>query len=164
MFKIRKILIHLSGILDRHLSRDLQKEILDVSPGPALILLNFSDVSAIEVGSSDYLPETFQNSGMYLYFGIAGLKEESHSQLSIFAGDKRLEFFQDVESGKAYFEHFEKDLEEKLKRANAKKKGVIIRCPGCDARLRVRSRGNHQCPSCKSKFTILPDMSIVLKK
>lgn len=145
----KKLVLNIVGNLDSSLSKDIFQQVKKYSCQKSIILLDFSGLESIEIGSSENMPAIFQLASLpNLVLGVTGLDPSFQSQIEIFIGDNPVEIFDSKESGKSSLESHEAAL-------SPPAESFIIRCPSCNVKLRVRSQGNHQCPACRSKFSIL---------
>ncbi|MEM7179637.1 MAG: hypothetical protein AAF518_01910 [Spirochaetota bacterium] len=145
----KKLVLNVVGNLDSTLSKDILKQIQNLSNQKAIILLDFSGLASIEISSSENMPAILRLATLpNLVLGVTGIDPSFRSQIEIFIADNPVEMFSSKEKGK-------KDLDSQEESLSNPQQSFIVRCPACNVKLRVRSHGNHQCPACKSKFTVL---------
>jgi anti-anti-sigma regulatory factor len=166
---MRYIVINLSGILNTSLAESLKEHVMDILREPSAVLMDFSRVVSIEENSFLLFFSTLElieSSGSHR-LAFASITPEMHKTIT-----EKLAFdiprFETKDVAKAFLEEKNQTKpQEKIglhtqysRVVDFTQKGDIyyIYCPGCSVKLRIRSIGNHACPSCKTRFLFKPEI------
>ncbi|MDX1958975.1 MAG: hypothetical protein SFU98_10400 [Leptospiraceae bacterium] len=164
--------INLAGILNSNLSESLRSQVDKISIEPSCLLIDFSKVTKLEdsaFASFKYVLQKMNSLGANR-IAFSSINPEFQIKLARLV-DFEINSFPDKYSAKSFLEEFHSktkkfealsSLENKYQKVSEFiKKGDIfyINCPNCSIKLRIRSSGNHACPSCKSRFFFQPTLS-----
>jgi len=166
---MRFIVINLSGILNQSLTESMKRQIKTILSEPAAILLDFEKVTTLEEKAIQEFREIIaeiQKTGSEK-LSISCMNQDFQSR--IFQGlVLRPAVFSDKNAAKVYLENAnsitqiqtEAAKQEYQKVTQFTQKGDLyyINCPKCEIKLRIRSVGNHACPTCKTRFSFKPDL------
>lgn len=169
------IVINLSGILNSSLAENMKTHVLEVLQEEAVILFDFEKVVSLDPNALPTLLYTFievERSGENR-FAFSNIKQEILEMIV-----ERVPFniptFNSKDEAKKYLEELHDSSKHSVdsglfftqytKVSEFTQKGDIyyIFCPGCGVKLRIRSIGNHACPSCKTRFLFKPEKSEII--
>lgn len=160
-------IINLSGNLGSTLGTSLLNQLQSRVPGVKAVILHFDHIAYIEDSGIDFLKKAvFLLMEGRVDFAITGLTAEIRTKLEPHLPFSSIITFLSKEEARFYFE-------EKAALTSPKEQSVdtglvevinatlrddiyYTSCPSCNAKLRLRSRGNYACPLCKVKFFFNP--------
>lgn len=166
--KFRHLIIHLDGKLDESLGLQMFEKIQKLPEDYVFLLLDFSGTISIEKTGLYYIQKLIDELSIKkkVFLAITKATKQHLSSLQYLTSKDPINVFDSVEEAKTYLTNQYYSLPEIKKENMTQEKSssepFIINCPKCKVKLRVRTNGNHACPSCSSKFQILPDKSVSL--
>lgn len=155
------VLLHLNGTLDLSLANSFAMLLKERSSNPHTFLINFDSIIKIDENTISPLFEILRSIPSHTKFGLCVPSEHKETILALFPADSPI--FPSVEAGKTYFESLQREKSSDghyLRLTDYFRKGdnFYIYCPNCRVKLRIRSIGNHACPSCQIRFYFKPDL------
>ncbi len=165
--KFRHLIIHLDGKLDENLGLQMFEKIQKLPEEYVFLLLDFSGTESIEKTGLFYIQKLIDelSNKKKVFLALTKASKQHLSYLQYLTSKDPINVFDSIEEAKTYLTNQYYSLPEISKENKSEKIEVepfIINCPKCKVKLRVRANGNHACPSCSSKFQILPDKSVSL--
>ena len=157
---MKYIVINLSGILDTTLMTSLENHNKVIQAEPTCVLLDFQNVSEIEESQIEPLQrfiKALQNDNPN---SVAFSNIEDSFKAKLLGSNLVVACFDEKKAAKAYLEKMNSEKPDspptevypRVKSFFQKGDIYYINCPGCGIKLRIRSQGNHACPSCTKRF------------
>ena len=166
MNKAKHIVINLSGKLNQSLGETVWKQVESTAHTTKAVLFDFTGVDSISQEGLIYLKKMIYHLREFgTEIAFSGLKNDSISLLRENIDKSLINIFAIREEAKNFLESKLEVTEEEINavpslpevRSALVKEGVYYTyCPSCNAKLRLRSKGNYACPACKTKFFFNP--------
>lgn len=165
------IVVNLSGVLNKDLIDNLLKRLEGILEKPSILVLDMFGVVSYDRDGLNGLKKSIDKITMARApFAIASVKDELKPEFNLaFRG--QLRFFDTKEQAKEYLESQDNNAETsprsnflpEITQFTLKENLYYVYCIGCGVKLRIRAKGNHACPNCKTKFQFNPDPVLVTK-
>ncbi len=166
MNKAKHIVINLSGNFGQSLGENVWKQVESVAHTTKAVLFDFTGVDSITQEGLILLKKIIYHLREFgTEIAFSGLKNNSISLLQENIDKSLIHIFALREEAKGFLESRLDITEEEVSavaslpevRSALVKEGVFYTyCPSCNAKLRLRSKGNYACPACKTKFFFNP--------
>lgn len=166
MNKARHIVINLSGNFGQKLGETVWKQVESIAHATKAVLLDFTAIDTIDQEGLVFLKKSiFHLREFGAEIAFAGLRANSISLLqenidksifNIFALREEAKGFLESRLDIAYSEIESPHLLPEVRSALVKEGVYYTYCPSCNAKLRLRAKGNYACPACKTKFFFNP--------
>jgi anti-anti-sigma regulatory factor len=165
---MRYIAINLSGMINESLSESLQEHVETILKEPSAILLDFTRVTKVDDSGIQLLckvlnriQETGKDRVALSSVGneiSSKIKSSVSFPLPVFDSKSEAKSFLEKMNVTRTNERLESTQYFKVTQFTQKGNIYYVNCPGCAVKLRIRSIGNHACPSCKTRFHFKPDI------
>ncbi|MCB1179447.1 MAG: hypothetical protein KDK36_17835 [Leptospiraceae bacterium] len=151
------------------MGKNLETHVEDILKEPSAILFDFTRVTNLEPSGLFLFQKILEkiNSTGSDRIALSSISEESFSKIQELLNFE-VPFFDSKSSAKVHLEKLNATKTHERVGATTQytpvveftQKGDIyyVHCPGCSVKLRIRSIGNHACPSCKKRFYFNPDV------
>ncbi len=166
---MRYIAINLSGMINESLSESLQEHVENILQEPSAILLDFARVTEVDDSGVQLLckvlnriQETGEDRVALSSVGneiSSKIKSSVSFSLPAFGSKAEAKSFLEKVNATRTVERLEATQYYKVTQFTQKGNIYYVNCPGCAVKLRIRSMGNHACPSCKARFHFKPDVA-----
>ncbi|MBK8394727.1 MAG: hypothetical protein IPL26_05710 [Leptospiraceae bacterium] len=166
MNKSKHIVINLSGKFNQNLGETVWKQVESTAHTTRAVLFDFSGVDNISQEGLVFLKKIIYHLREFgTEIAFSGIKNNSISILQENIDKSLINIFALREEAKTFLESRLDITEEEIKSVNMLpevrsalvKEGVYYTyCPSCNAKLRLRAKGNYACPACKTKFFFNP--------
>ncbi|GEM_PF-1534688 len=166
MNKAKHIVINLSGNFGQSLGENVWKQVESVAHTTRAVLFDFTSVDSISQEGLVFLKKIIYHLREFgSEIAFSGLKGNSISLLQENIDKSIIHIFALREEAKDFLESKLDVTEEEVNavstlpevRSALVKEGVFYTyCPSCNAKLRLRAKGNYACPACKTRFFFNP--------
>jgi rubrerythrin len=153
------LVINLSGSLNESLVESLNSHFEALRKETLCILFDFENVSDLKEDVLDSFREVLSKVFNQNSKGLAFSNIKDEFKTKILGKTDAIPTFVDKSIAKNYLEKANSILDSSDTAAYPKVKSIgkkgdlfYINCPSCGIKLRIRSEGNHACPSCNQKF------------
>ncbi len=164
--KAKHIVINLSGNFGQSLGESVWKQVESIAHTTKAVLFDFTGVESINQEGLVYLKKSIYHLREFgSEIAFAGLRANSISLLQQNIDKTIFNIFALRDEAKDFLESRLDITEEEVNavpslpevRSALVKEGVYYTyCPSCNAKLRLRAKGNYACPACKTKFFFNP--------
>lgn len=156
----------MSGNFGQSLGENVWKQVESIAHTTRAVLFDFTGVDSITQEGLVLLKKIIYHLREFgTEIAFSGLKNNSISLLQENIDKSLIHIFALREEAKGFLESRLDITEEEVSavaslpevRSALVKEGVFYTyCPSCNAKLRLRSKGNYACPACKTKFFFNP--------
>ena len=164
---MRYIAINLSGMINESLSESLQDHLEDILKEPSAVLLDFTRVTEVDESGIALLGKVLARIEEFgtERFALSSVSSEilgkikAHVSFSVpsFSTKSEAKTFLEKANATRTHERLEATHYHQITQFTQKGDIYYVNCPGCGVKLRIRSVGNHACPSCKARFHFKPE-------
>lgn len=166
MNKARHIVINLSGNFGQKLGEDVWQKIESIAHTTKAVLFDFTNIDSISPEGLFFLKKIIYHLREFgAEIAFAGISGSFVNQFKENIDKSLLNIFAIREEAKNFLESRTDATQENVSAVSALpevrsalvKEGVFYTyCPSCNAKLRLKAKGNYACPACKTKFFFNP--------